>query len=152
MGTNRRNDVNFDERNRLRSASRRLKDRWSRQIPVPSSLSSSELNRTWISELRKKLLWLVRRNEFDAFMTFCIVANTVVMATEHHTMSSLLEAIISVSNYVSFFFLSCSAALLLYHVTQAVARTKTVKISLICEAISQHNSKLVLKFQKVIKK
>ena len=69
----------------------------------PSSLSSSKLDvfNGHLSILRQKSRLLVRRKKFEGFITFCIVANTIVMATEHHNMSLTLEAVISISNYVS---------------------------------------------------
>ena len=56
---------------------------------------------TKIDSFRVNLSQLVSSRELEVFITFCIVANTVVMATEHYGMSSTLEAVISVSNYVS---------------------------------------------------
>lgn len=52
------------------------------------------------ASLREELYDLVSSRVLEGFITFCIVANTVVMATEHYGMSSTLDSVISISNYV----------------------------------------------------
>lgn len=71
--------------------------------PEEATRTSSQLDVCWrtLSRLRKRLHWSVKRKEFEGFITFCIVANTIFMAAEHHGMSSSLETVIAVSNYVS---------------------------------------------------
>lgn len=54
-----------------------------------------------VTSFRKDLYDLVGSRALEGFITFSIVTNTVVMATEHYGMSSTLENVISVSNYVS---------------------------------------------------
>ena len=39
---------------------------------------------------------------FDLFITFCIVLNTIIMATEHHGMPEELKTTQRISNYVSY--------------------------------------------------
>ena len=67
------------------------------------TLEPSKLNIFYrrVTFVRKKCNWFVNRREFEGFITLCIVINTIVMATEHHNMSSTLKTVIAVSNYVS---------------------------------------------------
>lgn len=77
------------------------------RLPKQDESTTSQKSRNFevfcknVAAFRKELYHLVTSRELEGFITFCIVANTVVMATEHYGMSSTLETIISVSNYVS---------------------------------------------------
>ena len=68
--------------------------------PSQAETSSSQ-GSTRVESFRKELYNLVSSRELEGFITLCIVANTVVMATEHYGMSSTLDTVISMSNYVS---------------------------------------------------
>ena len=68
--------------------------------PNPDETSSSQGSRRFAS-FRNEFYHLVSSRELEGFITLCIVANTVVMATEHYGMSSTLDTVISMSNYVS---------------------------------------------------
>lgn len=68
--------------------------------PSQDETSSTQGSRR-VTSFRKELYHLVSSRELEGFITLCIVANTVVMATEHYGMSSTLDTVISTSNYVS---------------------------------------------------
>ncbi|CAB4044783.1 sodium channel type 10 subunit alpha isoform X3, partial [Paramuricea clavata] len=68
------------------------------RAPNQDEISNSQTSKD-VASLRKELYRLVSSRELEVFITFCIVANTVVMATEHYGMSSTLDTVISVSNY-----------------------------------------------------
>jgi hypothetical protein len=72
------------------------------RAPNQDETSNSQTSKD-VASLRKELYHFVSSRELEVFITFCIVANTVVMATEHYGMSSTLDTVISVSNYVSSF-------------------------------------------------
>ena len=139
MGMKRRKDTNSSQRHKHCSVSPSLETEWDRKSDIfqirelgnkwstthteeNANPTSSQLDvcRRKFSRLRKKLLWFVERKEFEGFITFCIAANTIFMATEHHGMSSSLETVIAVSNYVSCFFNNPARLLLMVRLVRVL--------------------------------
>ena len=59
------------------------------------------------SRFKSFFLRIVSSSLFEGFIIFCIMLNTILMASEHYKMPTALEKTIEVCNYVSLNYVNC---------------------------------------------